>query len=162
MIVPAAGLVLLLGLFVLWAKDLGDNEVDPTATADASPVAQIATVPPPTPTATDEVSLQATEADTRPTSAAGENTPDGEDEECDGDFTKAQKVVVIEDEVRMRAEPDTTQDNVLETLVAGTELTIVGDCYVESEDGTLFWQVRNEETSNTGYVAADFLGPVEE
>jgi hypothetical protein len=153
---PAIGLVLIAALFFLWARDLfGDDPIEPAGTA--SPVAQIATVPPPTPTATAEVNLEATEVGED--SGGGDGTPsdDQDDPECESDLAKADKVVVTEEEVRMRAEPDTTQDNVVETLSAGTELVIVGDCFVEDDEGNVFWQVRNESTTNTGYVAAAFL-----
>ena len=45
---------------------------------------------------------------------------------------------------------------ILEVIREGTtnQLLVVAD---EDEEGNAFWQVRNEGTTNSGYVSADFL-----
>jgi hypothetical protein len=162
---PVIGLLLMLALFWWWAQNFIGDDGDDQTIASATQTA-IATIPPPTATATEEVQVVATEG-AAPTEDGGngedpENTPDDEAADCDGPFTRSQAVVVSENGVNMREEPDTTQDNVVEQLDAGTSLTIVGDCYEEDDEGNQFWRVRNSESAQTGYVSADFLEPEEE
>jgi hypothetical protein len=163
---PVIGLLLMLALFWWWAQEFIGDDGDPTTVANATQTA-IATIAPPTATATSEVVVQPTEGNEQPTEDPddesggpdeGDETPDeGDSVDCDGDFTRSQAVVVTADGVNMREEPDTTQDNVVEQLNEGAELTIVGDCYEEDDDGNLFWRVRNSESAETGYVAGEFL-----
>ncbi|MDQ2684087.1 MAG: SH3 domain-containing protein [Chloroflexota bacterium] len=168
---PVIGLLLMLALFWWWAQEFIGDDGDPTTVANATQTA-IATIAPPTPTATTEVVVQPTEetdpATEEPDNNNGgggeeEETPDdGEPEDCEGDFARSQVVVVTADGVNMREEPDTTQDNVVEQLDEGTELTIVGDCFEEDADGNQFWRVRNSESAETGYVAGEFLEAAED
>ena len=49
--------------------------------------------------------------------------------------------------------------NSVDTLDAGTVLRVVEDCTVEDADGNQWVRVRDEATSRTGYVSADFVEP---
>lgn len=162
---PVIGLLLMLALFWWWAQQFIGDDGDNTDIANATRTA-VATIAPPTPTSTVEVVVQPTpqtEEPTRDTSENGgtdEETPEDTEVECDGDFVRGDIVTVTEDNVNMREEP-VIGDNVVEQLDAGTELSIVGNCYEEDDDGNQFWRVRNSETANTGYVSADFLEAAE-
>lgn len=168
---PVIGLLLMLALFWWWAQEFIGDDGDPTTVANATQTA-IATIAPPTATATSEVVVQPTQENDPPTEEAGNadgnggggvETPENTDPaDCDGDFTLSQAVVVTADRVNMREEPDTTQDNVVEQLDEGAQLTIVGDCYEQDEDGNQFWRVRNSDSAETGYVAGEFLASAEE
>jgi hypothetical protein len=165
---PVVGLLLMLALFWWWAQQFIGDDGDGTDIANATQTA-IATIAPPTPTATVEVTIQATEEESQPTEEPGgggtgdDETPTDETPaDCDGDFVRSDAVTVTEDGVNLREDPDTTVDNVIEQVDAGVALSIVGDCYEVDSEGTQFWRVRNQETSNTGYIAAQFLIAAEE
>ena len=161
---PVIGLLLMLALFWWWAQqfigDDGNNADVARATASA-----IATVPPPTATATQEIAIAPTEITESATEAPSGNNgsnadgtpaadnPGGQD--CD--FARGDTVLVTEDDVNLREDPDGSAANVIDTLAAGTLLSIVGDCYEEDATGIRYWRVRNSETAMTGYVAADYI-----
>jgi hypothetical protein len=157
---PVIGLLLMLALFWWWAQEfIGDN-ADPDDIAEVTRTAQVATMPTPSPTATQQVAVRATEQTENPTEepGSGDGTPsDGGDDNQDCGFTRRQVVVVTEDGVNLREEPDASQDNVITQLDAQTVLSIVDDCYEEDAEGNRFWRVRNNETAETGYISEDFI-----
>jgi hypothetical protein len=165
---PVIGLLLMLALFWWWAQNFIGDDNDPDGVADATRTAEVATVPTPSPTATQEVALQPTQVTEAPTNEPGGNggnddgTPSdgGSDEDCG--FQDDQFVLVTEDEVNLREDPDASADNVIEQMAQGTQLTIIGDCYEEDAEGNQFWRVRNSETAKTGWVSADFIEPEDE
>jgi cytoskeletal protein RodZ len=178
---PVIGLLLMLGLLVWWANsiignDRQDRPTTPLPTATAG-VAQGSTE---TPTEEPGQSLATQPADETATVAGGgngeENTPPADEtqppaddetppatdateppDECDGDFTEGQNVVVTADEVRMREEPEINPDNIVATLGEGTALTISSECYKADDEGTQFWRVTNEDTGDRGWVSAEYL-----
>jgi hypothetical protein len=70
--------------------------------------------------------------------------------------------VVTSDGVRLRSDPIVSEDTFIAELDEGVVLRIIVDCFEEDADGLQWWRVRNEVTSQTGWVAGDFLAPVEE
>jgi hypothetical protein len=171
---PVIGLLLMLALFWWWAQQfIGDDKSGDQVAFEATQTTEIATRPAPTATNTQEVAVAATEVVETPTSdnSAGndgnssgndgnaENTPSDGQQPQDCGFTKAQKVVVTQDGdgLRLRSEPAQSDSNIIATLDAGTQLVIVGDCYVEDADGNRYWRVRDQTTSRTGYVSAEYI-----
>ena len=169
---PVIGLLLMLALFWWWAQQFIGDDGDPEDVALATQT-NIATIAPPTPTSTVPVVVEATEGDAdtpTPQDGSGDgNGGSGEDETpADGQqpqdcgFVRDQEVVVTTDNLNLRDEPVIDPDNIRETLSEGATVRIVEDCYVEDDEGNQFWRVRDQETSLTGYVAGEFLAPIEE
>jgi hypothetical protein len=163
---PVIGLLLMLALFWWWAQQFIGDDGDANDVAESTRTTEIATRPPPTATVTVEAVIQPTEStEETPTpesdgdgAASNDGTPSDEEPNQDCGFTAGQQVVVTEDGVRLRKEPSLADDvEIINTLDAGTPLSIIGDCYDEDEDGNRFWRVRNQETSRTGYISADYI-----
>ena len=162
---PVIGLLLMLALFWWWAQQFIGDDGSPADVAESTQTTEIATRPPPTATVTVETVIQPTQVnETSTPDEAGNNggsddgTPsdDGSTDECE--FTAGQQVLVTEDGVRLRQDPSLADDvEIINTLDAGTPLSIIGDCYAEDEAGNRFWRVRNQETSRTGYISADYI-----
>lgn len=163
---PVIGLLLMLALFWWWAQQFIGDDGDANDVAESTRTTEIATRPPPTATVTVETVIQPTQINETPTAESAGND-DGSDETTPSDdgsnqncgFTANQQVVVTEDGVRLRKEPNLSDDEalIINTLEAGTPLSIIGDCYEEDEEGNRFWRVRNQETSRTGYISADYI-----
>jgi hypothetical protein len=159
---PVIGLLLMLALFWWWAQQFIGDENDPDDLA-LSTQTIVATVAAPTPTDTVEPVINPTQGEDNSTPDDNNNggqddgveTPDDGQQACG--FEQGDIVVVTEDDVRLREEPVVDPDNVSETLSAGAQLSIIADCYEEDDEGNQFWRVRNQETSQTGYVAGQFL-----
>ncbi|MGH2562327.1 MAG: SH3 domain-containing protein, partial [Thermomicrobiales bacterium] len=87
----------------------------------------------------------------------GDGAPQEEPERETGPIEEGATVQTT-DEVNLRAEP-TTDAEIVTTLDAGTELRVTG---AGEQGGDYTWYpVENTETDETGYVAGDFLEPVE-
>ncbi|CAN5635018.1 hypothetical protein BH23CHL5_BH23CHL5_23580 [soil metagenome] len=159
---PIAGLLLLLGVFWYWASSFigDDTNNDPT-----TPIADVITTPitaeSPTPTIANVVTIPVQTM--APTPAAPEPTvatdptqaPDTEDPPVEGNFIEGDRVVVIENDVRMRADP-TTQGEIVETLAQGTELNVLSSSPTDA-DGYTWWNVEDPLTENTGWVAEELV-----
>jgi len=171
---PVIGLLLMLALFWWWAQQfIGDDKSGNQVALEATQTTEIATKAAPTPTNTQEVVVQSTQVQTTPTSeTAGtdgtnggqaENTPvdnpGGNVQNCE--FKKGDYVVVTQegDGLRLRTDPEVSDTNSVDTLDAGTVLRVVEDCTIEDADGNQWVRVRDEATSRTGYVSADFVAP---
>ena len=172
MALPVIGLLLMLALFWWWAQQFIGNDKDPNQVAfEATQTTEIATRPAPTPTNTQEVVVEATQVAETPTSEAGtgntgangsgqETTPaanpDG-NQNCD--FKKGDYVIVTQDGdgLRLRSKPELSDTVIVTSLDAGTELRVVEDCFVEDADGNQYLRVRDEATSRSGYVSAEFV-----
>jgi hypothetical protein len=170
---PVVGLLLLLGVFWYWASSLiGADSEDPPATTAAS--VTVIAAPTSTPTSTPEVVLEAetavptategaTEpsptprqaAEGEPTKAPTEATEEPTQEPEPGSFAEGEVVLSSDDGVNMRAEPS-TESEVLEVLSLNQELTVV-DGQPQEGDGIVWWNVRNEESGNVGWVSEDWL-----
>ncbi len=161
---PVIGLLLMLALFWWWAQNFIGDENDPEQVANIVQT-QVATQAPPTATATVAITVEATEVENTPADDGNgdggntslSNTPTGDQPtEADCGFAEGDRVVTT-DEVRMRSEPSTASDeNIIESLPAGTELRIIGNCY-ETDGDVDFWHVTVRETAEEGYVAADYI-----
>jgi cytoskeletal protein RodZ len=154
---PVIGLLLMLALFWWWAQNFIGDENDPEQQANIIQT-QVATTSPPTPTATVEITVEATEVENTPdpnetSTTLGDETP--EDSESDCGFAKNDRVLVTEDDVNLRPEPS-TEGEPLGKLAVDTELIIISDCYT-SEGENDFWEVKVRETAEEGWVAAQFL-----
>ncbi|MEA2511017.1 MAG: hypothetical protein QOJ59_504 [Thermomicrobiales bacterium] len=170
---PVVGLLLLLGVFWYWASSLiGADSEDPPATTAAS--VTVIAAPTSTPTSTPEVVLEAetavptategaTEpsptprqaAEGEPTKAPTEATEEPTQEPEPGSFAEGEVVLSSDDGVNMRAEPS-TESEVLEVLSLNQQLTVV-DGQPQEGDGIVWWNVRNEESGNVGWVSEDWL-----
>lgn len=170
---PVVGLLLLLGVFWYWASSLiGADSEDPPATTAAS--VTVIAAPTSTPTSTPEVVLEAetavptategaTEpsptprqaAEEEPTKAPTDATEEPTQEPEPGSFAEGEVVLSSDDGVNMRAEPSTGSE-VLEVLSLNQELTVV-DGQPQEGDGIVWWNVRNEESGNVGWVSEDWL-----
>ncbi|MEA2584288.1 MAG: hypothetical protein QOF33_2373 [Thermomicrobiales bacterium] len=170
---PVVGLLLLLGVFWYWASSLiGADSEDPPATTAAS--VTVIAAPTSTPTSTPEVVLEAetavptategaTEpsptprqaAEGEPTKSPTEATEEPTQEPEPGSFAEGEVVLSSDDGVNMRAEPS-TESEVLEVLSLNQELTVVNGRPQEG-DGIVWWNVRNEESGNVGWVSEDWL-----
>jgi len=160
-ILPVVGLLLLLGLFWYWASTLiGDDGNSPGATS-TSAVAIVITPENPTATVTTEANLpvQTTEAGAgNGEQVTGEATNPPTDatnqpatEAANGDAKFAiDDIVVTNDSLNLRSDPTTSGDVIL-TLDAGVELTII-DGPVTADENT-WWQVQDQATGDEGWVA---------
>jgi len=157
---PVIGLLLMLALFWWWAQNFIGDEETPEDQANIVQT-QVATQPPPTPTATVEITIAATEAQDTPADGGNSDTTLGKTPEDntnnsqDCGFQKDDRVLVTEDDVNLRPEPSTEGDP-LGKLAADTELIIISDCYTSEGDND-FWEVKVRETAEEGWVAAQFL-----
>lgn len=162
------GLLLLLGLFWYWASTLigddSDNGDDVTPTVaiviDSTETA--------TATATTETNIAPTEttnqpAGETPTEASGnqeEVTPTEEATEettsASDTFEDGESVQTSEGGINFRSSPSTSDDNIIDTLDAGTELTITGPA-VEGDDGNIWWPVNDPATDEDGYIVEQYL-----
>ena len=167
---PVIGLLLMLALFWWWAQQFIGDDGDPQDVALATQT-NIATLPPPTATSTEQVAIAPTESSEQsptPEGGNGEENGGADETPADGEqpqdcgFVRDQEVVVTTDNLNLRDEPVIDPDNVRETLSEGATVRIVEDCYVEDDEGNQFWRVRDQETSLTGYVAGEYLAPIEE
>ena len=174
---PVIGLLLMLALFWWWAQQfIGDDKSGNQVALEATQTTEIATKAAPTPTITQEVVVQSTQVQTTPTSEASgnngstgnnggqaENTPADNSGSTGQDctFKKGDYVVVTQegDGLRLRTDPVVSDTNSVDTLDAGTVLRVVEDCTIEDTDGNQWVRVRDEATSRTGYVSADFVEP---
>jgi hypothetical protein len=162
------GLLLLLGLFWYWASTLiGDDDNDPgnitPTVAIVIDSTETATV-----TATVGTGITATEGtgqnvDETPTVESGtDETPTEEATEDTGEpvsntFEVDESVATTEGGINFRSAPDSSDDtNVIDTLDAGTELTITGPA-VEGDDGNIWWPVNDPASGEDGYVVEDYL-----
>jgi len=168
---PVIGLLLMLALFWFWAQQFIGDDGNPEDVAQSTQTS-IATVPGPTPTNTVAVVIDASAgADATETpdgggstnGGEGEGTPPGSDQSEDCGFAENDVVVVTAEDVRLREGPVIDPGNIIEESISQeAELRIIGACYEEDDAGNQFWRVRNQDTSQTGYVAGDYLAPVEE
>ena len=69
-------------------------------------------------------------------------------------------MAVTADDANMRSDPAIASDNIVATYRAGQQLEIVSSP-ISGADGTIWYRVRNPETAQTGYIAAEFLRPTE-
>lgn len=159
---PIAGLLLLLGVFWYWASSfIGDDASDDPTT----PIAEVVTTPitaeSPTPTIADVVTIPVqtmapTPEDVEPTPASDPTqATDTEEQPTEGTFIEGDRVVVRENDVRMRADP-TTQGEIVETLAQGTELDILSSSPTDA-DGYNWWNVEDPLTGNVGWVAEELV-----
>jgi hypothetical protein len=166
---PVIGLLLMLALFWWWAQQFigDDGNANDLAQVTETNVATVASL---TATATVPVSIDSTPgADPTSTTEGGEpgngeddGTPGSNGETQDCGFSNGDEAVVTSDGVRLRSDPIVSEDTFIAELDEGVVLRIIVDCFEEDADGLQWWRVRNEVTSQTGWVAGDFLAPVEE
>jgi hypothetical protein len=171
---PVIGLLLMLALFWWWAQQFIGNDKDPNQVAfDATQTSEIATRPAPTPTNTAEVVVEATQVEVAPTEPPStgntgtngngqETTPSDTSGSAQGcDFKKGDYVIVTQDGngLRLRSKPELSDDVIVTSLDAGTELRVIEDCFVEDAEGNQYLRVRDEATSRSGYVSAEFVEP---
>lgn len=76
----------------------------------------------------------------------------------EGTLDEGTTVRIIEDEVNMRSAASTSGE-VVEVLPSGTELTVTGP--PEEADGIVWYPVRELESGLAGYVAQQFIEPVD-
>ena len=164
---PVIGLLLMLALFWWWAQNFIGDEGGENDIASSTETA-IATAIPLTATNTVEVTLAPGENASTPTEDTtggtdDNQTPAGEPTQAaDCGFSEGDMVVTTSD-VNLRSDPEIPDDpaaNVVVLLTEGTELQIVGSCFEENGDYE-WWQVRNLETAEDGWVASDFFEPVD-
>lgn len=162
---PVIGLLLMLALFWFWAQQFIGDDGDPDDVAQSTQTS-IATVPGATATNTVAVVIDASAgADATETpdgggstnGGEGEGTPPGSDQSEDCGFTQGDQLEVTADDVRLRDESVIDPDNIRATLSNGDQVSIIADCYEEDAEGNQFWRVRVADTSETGYVAGEFL-----
>jgi hypothetical protein len=161
---PVIGLLLMLALFWWWAQQFIGDDGNKDNVAQSTRTAEVATAPVPTATATIQVQITATVESQEPTKAPAGNNGDGTpsddgNQPTDCEFANAQIVYVTEDGVNLRKSPSLADDvEIVDQLNTGADVSIIGDCYEEDEAGNRFWRVRDQATSRTGYISADFLG----
>jgi hypothetical protein len=179
---PIVGLLLLLGVFWYWANSLiGADSSEPPPTAvltvipDDTPT-PTATTPPiveDTPDTTEPTETSSTEEaeptrtprppDDEPTATEGVEEPtEGPAEPTDepssgGIFEEDETVQITSGDVRMRAEPSTNAE-IVATYDEGVQLVILSSTPEQADDYT-WWNVRNEDTGDEGWVVEDWLGP---
>ncbi len=172
---PIVGLLLLLGVFWYWASSLigADSEEAPATTAaSVTVIAAPTSTPSPTPevdldastavpTATEGAAEQPQPSPTRqqeeqqPTKAPAEAQREPTEEPAPGDYAEGEVVLSADDEVNMRAQPSTDAD-VLEVLALDQPLTVV-DGQPQESAGIVWWNVRNEDSGNEGWVSEQWL-----
>lgn len=87
---------------------------------------------------------------------------DGTDQQDDGSqvagFAEGDIVTVTEagDQLNMRTDPTTEEENVVNVLPFGTELVIIGG--PQEAEGYIWYQVRNDATEEEGWVVDDVSG----
>jgi hypothetical protein len=166
---PIVGLLLLFGLLWFWLSSIigDDNNDKPTATATVA--VAIITQPVSTATTPPNQGITATVEVNQPTQPAGEptNTPEENPTEAPqqaAKFAKGDTVVTTEDHINVRSDPSTSSDdNVLESLDQGAELTITGKS--KEADGYTWWPVEDDANVDAngdpikGWVVEDFIEP---
>lgn len=173
---PIVGLLLLLSVFWYWASSfIGDDGDTPPPTEQA--LVQTTPIEAPTSTPTTSAAIQITPQTLNPTEAAeitgdpteapattdgetAEQTPVPDDGESTGDgsgtlFAIDEIAVINESDVNMRGDP-TTDSEIVDTLVEGTELRILDAVPVEA-DGYSWWFVEDTLNGVQGWVAQDFV-----
>jgi hypothetical protein len=172
---PIAGLLLLLSVFWYWASSFIGDDNNGTQTPVVAVNVTPQDAPTLTPTLQDAVQLtpqvptpttaaaQPTQAPAEPTQAPAEPTQaPAEPTEAAGSgaFAAEDLVIVNDDNVNMRAEPSTTGE-IVDTLTQGTELRILSATSTDFTDDQgntyTYWNVSNDATGSTGWVAGDFL-----
>lgn len=170
---PIIGLLLMVGLFWYWVQMLIDdpsntNEPLSTATTQGQPeLASTGSTPVPTPPAGVQGG-QAPEPGATPPPA--EETPPNEENEAEetpapegaaegAAFAEGDSAVINEDNVNMRQEPTTAEENVVAELSADTVVTIQSG--PTEADEFNWWEILVEETGEIGWVAEEFLDPVD-
>jgi hypothetical protein len=180
---PIIGLILMLGLFWYWATliigDDGNNTdpveetppgmvqtsettEEPATTAPTEPVQNTPEATEPTnseePTEESSDSEEPTEesTDEEPTEEPTDEEPTEEESSGEAEFASEDTVVISDDGVNMRSESNTSGE-IVETLSAGDEFTVV-EGPVE-EDGYTWYFLTDGTTE--GWVAADFIEAAE-
>src|SRR5215217_5378361 len=132
--------------------------IEIATSAPASPEASpVPTEEAETPAATAELTQEATQEATPTEAAAATATASPEQT---GTFKQGDVVAATDDGVRVRSGPS-TDDEIVTTLAAGQQMTITGPS--EEGGGFVWWPVTLvDDESVSGYVAEDFLQPVEQ
>lgn len=164
---PVVGLLLMLGLFWIWANQLiRDDESGnpPVATATNAGVTVTLVAAEPTPTTTQVVAIAATVEDAVPASEATTETDAPAEDATEpaaasGEIQENSIVLVTEDGVNMRPEPS-TESEAIKQLQQGTELLVTGPS--EEAGGLTWWPVEETLSADTGYVADDYIALPEE
>jgi hypothetical protein len=169
---PIIGLLLMIGLFWYWASELagnGNNGDDPVSTQPPGTVELIAQE------STPEPSVQVTDQPTQevsdpPASTPGQQVdpgepvdPEFEESPVPDDQTAAGEYVVgdfvrVTEGLNMRSEGN-LEGEIVQQLEADEILEIQGDP-VEA-DGFTWYEVIVSDTSEAGWVAADFIEPTD-
>jgi hypothetical protein len=158
---PVVGLLLMLGLFWVWANQLirdDESNSPPVATATNAGVAVTVAAVPPTAAPTQVVAIGATSQDAvrtpAATTVADAPVDDPTEPAASGEIQEGSVVVVTEDGVNMRPGPSTEEEAVTQ-LQQGTELQVTGPSV---DDGDItWWPVTEPLQELDGYVSADFL-----
>jgi len=176
---PVIGLLLMIGLLWFWMQQIIDddpNTTEPNATENVGLVTTI------TPEPTQDQAISTPPAQTGQTQGQGQEQPqptqaDTPAEETAGgdNQTGVQEAqapteeaaappageiavdatVTVTEELNMRAEPVTTGE-LITTLAAGTELTVIGG--PEEGEEYVWWQVVDPD-GNSGWVVENFIEP---
>jgi hypothetical protein len=176
-ILPVVGLLLLLGLFWYWASTLIGDDSDNGSDVTPTVAIVIDSTETATATTTAAAGITPTESSNQPagetpTESTGNNNGNQQEEETPTEEATESSdeavstafamddTVRTNDSVNMRSDPDASGENVIVTLDAGTELTIIGGPE-EGPDGQggnlVWWQVRDTATGDEGWVAEDYL-----
>jgi hypothetical protein len=179
---PIVGLLLLLGVFWYWASSLigaDSEEPPPTTVASITVVADPTDTPTPTeeapppedtpePTATEAEPAEPTDEaepteEERPERTPTEEAPPtediGDDDDDGNPWGEGDVIFSADDDVNMRAQPSTDAD-ILEVLTLNQPLLVLSDQPDES-GGIVWWNVRNEDSGNDGWVSEEWLKPEE-
>jgi cytoskeletal protein RodZ len=169
---PIVGLLLLLGVFWYWASSLiGNDSGSPPPTQPPANVT-VVVAPSPTPTATTEITIEAETAVPTATEAAIETTPTEETQTRPtrtpteqaaeptqavepGNFAEGEVVLSADNQVNMRSQPSVSAD-VVEVLSLDQALTVINGQPQEG-DGLVWWNVRDEDNGNEGWVDEEWL-----
>lgn len=173
---PIIGLLLMVGLFWYWVQmliaDDSPSTDQPVSTATSEGQPELASgASTPDPTETDIVNQgQAPVAGATPPPAEEtpaneedepEETPPPEGADAGAGFAAGDSAVITEEEVNMRSEPSTAGGD--ETIVAelNTDTVVEIQSGPTEADGFNWWEIVVEETGESGWIAEDFLEPVE-
>jgi len=174
---PIVGLLLLLGVFWYWANSLigaDSQEAPPTTAASVTVIPAPTSTPTPTeeaaptseavePTATTEQQAaepsptqeEAPKPTRTPRTETEQPTEEPTAEPEPGSYAEGQVIYSADDDVNMRASPSTSAE-VLEVLSLDQPLTVVSGEPREG-DGIVWWNVRNEDSGNEGWVSEQWL-----
>ncbi len=169
---PIIGLLLMVGLFWYWVQMLIDDpasptEPEPTVTTQGQPaLAASGSTPAPTEPPVSGGQAPARGATPPPAAeapadeAAADETEPADAVTDDQLFAPDDTARINEPDVNMRAEPTIGEAGVINaTLEADTVVTIRSG--PEEADGLQWWEIVVEDTGETGWVAQDYLEPVE-